>query len=323
MKAAVRSRYGTPEVLTPGEVEKPVPKDAEVLVKVYATTVNRSDYHVLTGKPFFMRFFTGLVKPKLSVTGSDFAGEVEAMGRNTKTLKAGDKVMGFIDMGCRSHAEYLTIAESKVTRAPANASHQESVACLEGAFYALSAVQKMKPQRGQKAMVIGATGAIGSSAVQFLKYFGVEVTAVCRKENSALVKTLGAKKVIDYKSEDFTADEERYDLVFDAVGKYSFAHCRRLLRDKAIFTSSAGLENIFLALITSLSAGKRVIFPVPENLMSNLSFIRDLVESGNFRPVIDKKYTLDQIAEAYRYVGSGEKIGSVIISIRRESIDQS
>ena len=169
MKASVRSTYGSPEVLSIKEIDVPVPRDHEVLIKVYAATVNRSDCHVLTGKPFFMRIATGLFKPALTITGSDFAGEIAAVGKKVKRFKAGDKVMGFIDMGARSHAEYLAIAEKKATLMPANVTFEQAVACLEGAFYAISGLQRIGPRAGQTALVIGATGAIGSSFVQFLK----------------------------------------------------------------------------------------------------------------------------------------------------------
>ena len=222
MKAAVRSKYGLSEVLSIQEVATPTPKENEVLVKVYATTVNKSDYHVLTGKPLFMRLITGLFKPTLSITGSDFAGQIEAIGKNVKSFKVGDRVMGFVDMGLKSHAQYLALPEKKIILTPVHANYDSAVACIEGAFYALSAITKMKPVAGQTALVIGATGAIGSSFVQFLKYYGVSITAVCGSENSELVKTLGADKIIDYKTEDFTKDNGKYDLVFDAVGKYGF-----------------------------------------------------------------------------------------------------
>ena len=317
MKAAVRSKYGAPDVLSIQEVEKPTPKDDEVLVKIHATTVNRSDYHVLTGKPFIMRFFTGLFKPKLAVTGSDFAGQIQATGKNAKLFKVSDKVMGFIDIGSQSHAQYLIIPETKVIFTPSNVTYEQAVACLEGAFYALSGIQRIRPEAGQNALVIGATGAIGSSYVQFLKIRGVDVTAVCGAQHSQLVKSLGARKIIDYKTEDFTKDIERYDIVLDAVGKSSFTKCKHLLKAKGIYASSQ--PNLIQALVTPLLGGKKVIFPIPKNLIANLKFIKDLVEEGNFRAVIDRTYPLDKIADAYTYVATGQKIGNVIITM--ENID--
>src|SRR5688572_5305895 len=311
MKAAVRSKYGLSEVLGIQEVATPTPKENEILVKVYATTVNKSDYHVLTGKPLFMRLFTGILKPTLSITGSDFAGQIEAIGKNVKSFKVGDRVIGFVDMGLRSHAQYLTLPETKAVLAPVNTTYDQAVACIEGAFYAVTAIFGMKPKAGQNAMVIGATGAIGSSFVQFLKHYGVAVTAVCGGENSELVKSLGADRVIDYKTEDFTNGNEKYDLVFDAVGKYGFVKCRSLLKDKGQYSSTGGLENLFWPLITRLLGGKKVVFAIPKNVNAGLNFIKDLVEKGNFKPVIDRKYPLEKIAEAYTYVASGQKIGNV------------
>lgn len=311
MKAAVRSQYGSSEVLTIKDIDTPIQKANEVLVRVHATTVNRTDYHVLTGKPFFMRLITGLFKPSLSITGSDFAGQIEATGENARKFKVGDKVVGFIDMGARSHAQYLAIDEAKITRAPANATYEQAAACLEGAFYAMSGIQLVKPRAGQTALVIGGTGAIGSSYVQFLKFYGVEITAVCGAENSALVRSLGASRIIDYKTEDYTKDNNRYDLVIDGIGKSTFSQCKHLLKEKGIYSSSQ--PGLFSTLLTSMSSGKKEIFPVPRKLMENLGFICDLVEKGKFTPVIDRTYPLDKIADAYRYVATGQKIGNVVI----------
>ncbi len=313
MKAAVRLTYGLPEVISVKDVEKPVPRKGEVLVKVYATTVNRSDYHVLTGKPFVMKLSTGLLKPRLTITGSDFAGKIESIGKNVSRFRIGDKVMGFIDMGAQSHAEYLVISEDKLTAAPSNMSYVQAAACLEGAFYALCAIQLLKPKAGQKALVYGATGAIGTSYVQFFKHYGVYVTAVCGGENRELVKSLGANKIVDYKTEDFTKDHERYDFVCDAVGKCSFAQCKHLLVERGIYTSSA--PGFLQLLVSTFSGRKKEILAVPKNLIKNLEIIKNLAEAGHFKPVIDRKYPLEKINEAYAYVASGQKIGNVIITI--------
>ena len=317
MKAAVRSKYGSPDVLTIKEIEIPTPKDYEVLIRVYATTVNRTDCHILSGMPFVMRLFTGLFKPKLSITGTDFAGQIEAVGKNVTSFKVGDKVMGFGGVfGIGSHAQYITFPETKgIVIIPHNLTYDEAVACVEGAFYASFGINYLKPKAGQKALVNGATGAIGSSYVQFLKHYGVYITAVCRGEHADLIRSLGAAKVIDYKTEDFTKDTEQYDYVFDAIGKSSFAKCKRLLKKNGIYTSSGGFENLFLALITPLLGGKKVLFIPPQNVKAGLSFIKDLVEKGNFRPVIDRKYPVDKIAEAFKYVATGQKIGNVIITM--------
>lgn len=315
MKAVVRSNYVPPGTLSIQEIEKPTPKDNELLIRVYAASVNRSDNHVLTGKPWPMRLFVGLFKPKLAVTGSDFAGQVEATGPAVKSFQVGDKVMGFGGgFGIGSHAQYITFPETKrIVLMPENVTYEQAAACLEGAYYAANGILQLKPSPGQKAMVYGATGAIGSSHVQFLKYCGVYVTAVCGGENRELVRSWGADKIIDYKTEDFTKDDERYDFVFDSVGKSSFVKCRRLLKKNGIYAPSGGFENLFLVLITPLLGGKKVLFP--KDSKRELAFIKELIEKGRFTPIIDRTYTMDKIAEAFAYVASGQKIGNVILTI--------
>ena len=319
MKAAVRSKYGTADVLSVKEIETPTPTDNEVLIKVYATTVNRSDWHILTGKPLLMRLFTGLFIPKLSITGTDFAGQIAAIGKNVTSFKVGDKVMGFGGgLGIGSHAQYLLLPEAKaiktIVNIPEKLTYEEAAACLEGAVYAVSGIM-LNPKVGQKALVYGATGAIGSSHIQFLKYYGVYVTAVCRAEHSELVRSLGADKVIDYTKDDFSKDDEQYDFVIDAIGRSSFFKCKRLLKKNGIYTSSGGAENLILILITPLLGGKKVVFKPAKSIKAALNFIKELIEKGSFRPVIDRTYPLDKIAEAFTYVATGQKIGNVIITM--------
>ena len=318
MKAAVRSKYGSPKVLSIQDVEKPIPRDTELLIRVHATTVNRSDYHVLTGKPLFMRLFTGLFKPRLASTGCDFAGIVEEVGQEIRSFKKGDRVMGFGDViGIGSHAQYITIAEKKgVVTMPASVTFQEAAACLEGAFYAIVPILRLNPTQGQNALVYGATGAIGTAFVQYFAYYGVSTTAVCNTKDFELVKSLGATRFIDYKKEDFTKDPERYNYVVDAVGKSSFYACKVLLKEKGVYTSSGGaLVDLLPTLITPLLGGKRVLFVPPNDIKGGLSFIKDLFERGKFRPVIDRIYPLEKIIEAYNYVATGEKIGNVVLTI--------
>jgi NADPH:quinone reductase-like Zn-dependent oxidoreductase len=317
MKAAVRLEYGSPSVLSVREIERPTPRDNEVLVRVYATTVNRTDCHVLSGRPFAMRLFTGLLRPRREVTGSDFAGLIEETGKAVTSFKVHDRVMGFQGVfggGC--HAQFLTFAESgPMTLIPTHMPYDQAAACLEGAIYAVNGVMALDPRPGQTALVNGATGAIGSSMVQLLKYHGVEVTAVCGSENRDLVMSLGATRVIDYRTEDFTKDDKRYDFVLDAVGMSTFSRSKRLLKPAGVYTSSGGFQNLFLALGTRFWRGKRVVFPPPRDLKASLRLIRDLAEEGKFKPVIDRKYLLEQIVDAFQYVASGNKIGSVIIPI--------
>ena len=318
MKAAVRTRYGPPaEVLSIKELEKPTPKPDEVLIKVHAASANRTDYHVLTGKPNFMRLFTGLSKPRLTVTGSDFAGQVEGIGTGVTSFKEGDKVMGFGGVFCiGSHTEYITFSESKgIVSMPGNITYEQAAACLEGTYYSAAGINHLIPTPGQKAMVYGATGAIGSADVQILKYYGVYVTAVCEGEHADLLRALGADKVIDYKTQDFTKDDEQYDYIFDAVAKTGFLTCKHLLKKNGIFSSSGGFEYLAWSLITKVTGGKKVLFIPPKDIKGNLAFIKKLIEEGRFRPVIDSTYPLDEIAEAFTYVGTGKKIGNVIIKI--------
>ena len=265
-----------------------------------------------------MRLFTGLFKPRSEFIGTDFAGQVEEVGSTVRSFKVGDRVMGFGGVfGAGSLAQYLTLPETKAVKGtvtiPDNLDYDVAAACPEGTFYAASGLNQLHPKAGQKAMVYGATGAIGSAYVQLLKYYGVYVTAVCRGENAELIRSLGADRVIDYETEDFTIDDERYDFVFDAVGKSSFLKCKTLLKRNGIYTSSGGFENLFFALVTPLLGGKKVTFSPPRDVASTLRFILGLIETGSFKPLIDRKYPLDRIVEAFTYVASGQKLGNVVV----------
>jgi len=316
MKAAYRTTYGQPsEVLSIKEVDKPTPKDNEVLIRVHAATANRTDHYILIGQ-MLMRPFTGLFKPKKPFLGSDFAGQVETIGATVTSFKVGDKVMGFDMMLNGSLAEYVTFPERKgIVSMPVNMDYEQAAACVEASFYAASGILQLKPKAGQKALVYGATGAIGSADVQFLKYFGVYVTAVCASEHAELVRSLGADKIIDYKTQDFTKDEEKYDFIVDAVGKAGFFQSKHLLNTKGLYLPSDGLVNFFLVPLTKLFGGKRVLFNAPRDIKGTLNFIKELVEKGSFRPLIDRTYPLDKIAEAFTYVGTKQKIGNVIIKM--------
>ncbi len=238
MKAIIYTKYGPPDVLQLKEIEKPTPKDNEMLIKVYATTVNRTDCATIRAIPFFARLVTGLFKPKKQIPGTEFAGEIEAAGKNVMSHKVGDQVFGFDDSGSGAHAQYMTISEDKAITIPKNITYEQAAASTEGAHYAYNFIKKVNIKSGQKILVNGATGAIGSAAVQLLKYFGVNVTAVCNTKNIELVKSLGASKVIDYTKEDFTKDGQKYNFVFDTVGKSSFFKCRKLLQPGGVYISS-------------------------------------------------------------------------------------
>jgi NADPH:quinone reductase-like Zn-dependent oxidoreductase len=320
MKAAVRTRYGPPDVVRVAEVDKPAPAGNEVLVRVHATTVNRTDCGVRAAKPFFYRLFIGLRRPRRTVLGTEFAGEVEAVGAGVTAFEAGDRVFGFDGTRFGAHAEYLaTPAGGLLATIPGDLSYEEAAPGTEGSQYALSAIRAAKVRRGQDVLVYGATGAIGSAAVQLLKHLGANVTAVCGPEHLELVKGLGADRVIDHTAEDFTRDRQTYDVVLDAVGKSSFGRCRRLLRPRGIYLSSdlgPLSQNPFLALVTPLLRRRKVMFPIPRRPDQELaSHLREVIASGAFRPLIDRRYPLDQIVEAYRYVETGRKVGNVVISV--------
>jgi len=319
MRAAVRTRYGPPDVVRVVEVEKPAAKDNEVLVRVHATTVNRTDCGLRAAKPFIYRFFLGLRRPRLTVLGNEFAGQVEAVGTGVRSFEVGDRVFGFSGTRFGAHAEYLTMPEGGLLATmPADLSYEEAAPSTEGSIYALSLIRTAKLQRGQGVLVNGATGAIGSAAVQLLRDRGAVVTAVCGAEHMELVRGLGADRVIDYTAEDFTRDERRYDAVMDAVGKSSFGRCRRLLKPGGLYLSTdlgPLSQNPLLALVTPLFGGRRVRFPIPRQDQGTVTYLKERIESGAFKPLIDRRCRLDQIVEAYRYVETGRKVGSVVITI--------
>ncbi|HRH66863.1 MAG TPA: NAD(P)-dependent alcohol dehydrogenase [Bacteroidia bacterium] len=319
MKAIVYTNYGPPEVARLMEVANPKPKDNEVLIKVCASTVNRTDSGFRSAEYFISRFWSGLFRPKHQILGCEFAGIIEETGKGVTTFRKGDKVFGYNDKTCGGHAEYLTIAEhDAIAFLPNNLNYYEAAPLTEGAHYALNNIKASRIEKGQNAMVYGATGAIGSAAVQLLKHFGTKVTAVCNTKNVELVKSLGADVVIDYQTQDFTKTENKYQFIFDAVGKSSFGQCKPLLTEKGIYISTElgkNTENIFLALTTPLWGGKKVLFPIPTIKKEDVIFFKELVERGEYKPVIDRYYTLEQIVEAYKYVETGQKTGNVVLRI--------
>jgi NADPH:quinone reductase-like Zn-dependent oxidoreductase len=324
MRAAVRTSYGPPDVVRVLDVDKPVIKGDEVLVRVHATTVNRTDCALRAAQPFFIRFLTGLIRPRVTVLGGEFAGVVEAVGSGVTSFRVGDRVFGYSEGSWGAHAEYLSMpANGPLATMPATVTFEEVAPSTEGSQYALSLIRAAKVQSRQDILVYGATGAIGSAAVQLLKSLGANVTAVCDTDNVELVRGLGADRVIDYTAEDFTKDPHRYDVVLDAVGKSSFGRCKRLLKPRGIYLSSdlgPWAQNPVLALTTPLLGGRKVLFPIPK--MNDPQTVRSfaaLIESGRFRPVIDRRYPLDQIVEAYRYVETGQKIGNVVIVVEHST----
>jgi NADPH:quinone reductase-like Zn-dependent oxidoreductase len=319
MRAARRERYGPPDVIRVEEVAVPVPADDEVVVQVRAATVSRTDCALLSARPFFMRLLTGLRRPKIITLGTDFAGRVEAIGARVSDFRVGDKVWGINDLGARSHAEYLVISrDDAVASMPAGLSFEEAAACIEGAWYAYSFLDKVAVAKDTRLLINGATGAIGSALLQMSVYFGATVTAVGNTKNLELLKSLGADRVVDYERADFTQDDQVYDYVFDAVGKSTFGACKHLLKPKGVYVSSElgpGWQNPFLALLTPAFGGKRVVFPIPIGRKAFLEVMRPLAADRHFRPVIDRTFTLDAIREAYAYAASGQKTGSVVLKL--------
>ncbi len=323
MKAVVSTKYGPPDILQIKEVPKPTPKNNEVLIKIYATTVNRTDIGFLSGKPFIARFVSGIFGPKRSILGCEFAGIIESVGNDVKSFKIADHVFGYSGINFGAHAQYMTVPENgMMTIMPANMTYEEAAPSTEGSHYALNDIRKANVRSGQKILIYGATGAVGSAAVQLAKYYGAEVTAVCNTQNIELVKSLGADKVIDYTKEDFTKSGQTYHFIFDAVGKTSFGACKKLLKSSGIYCSTdLGFlwQNIFLTLATSLFSSRKVIFPFPKDSKEDILFFKELIETGKFRPVIDRCYPLERIAKAYSYVERGQKTGNVVIIVESDN----
>jgi NADPH:quinone reductase-like Zn-dependent oxidoreductase len=319
MKAAVYTQYGPPEVVKIMDLPVPRPKENEILIKVHASTVNRTEAGFRSAEYFVSRFWSGLFRPKIQVLGCEFAGVIEDVGKNVSLFKKGDKVFGYDDAKFGAHAENMVLSEkAAISLMPKNLGFEESAALTEGSHYALVDIKAAKVKAGQNVLVYGATGAIGSAAVQLLKHFGAKVTAVSNSKNLELLKTLGADVVIDYQTQDFTKTDQKFDFIFDAVGKSSFGQCKPLLTEKGIYISTElgkNGENIFLALLTPLFGGKKLLFPLPTITVEDVIFIKELVEKGEFRPLIDRKYKLDQIVEAYTYVATGQKTGNVVLQI--------
>lgn len=318
MIAAVYAKYGSPDVIAIKEVSKPLPGANEVLIKVHAATVNRTDCGFLRGMPFIVRFFSGLTKPKKTILGNEFAGQIETVGKNINLFKVGDKVFGYDGLNFGAHAGYMVMPEKGlIAMMPKGMTYEAAAPTTEGAHYALNLIKAAHVLPGQKVLVYGATGAIGSAAVQILKHFDAVVTAVCGTNSVALVKSLGAGKVVDYMTQDFTKLDTKFDVIIDAVGKSSFGACKPLLKPHGIYMSTElgnYAQNPFLALITPLFGGKKVLFPIPKDKKEDVLFFKGLIEAGKFKPVIDRSFRLENIVEAYEYVETGQKTGNIVIT---------
>lgn len=319
MKAAVLTAYGPPESVRVVQMATPEASPGEVLVRVRASTVNRTDVGYRAGTPHIIRVFAGLRRPKYQVLGTEFAGTVEAVGEGVTSFAPGDRVCGYNEKTFGAHAEFMTIAaEGSITTIPGGLDFGEAAPSFEGSHYALANLRAGEVGDGTDLLVYGATGAIGSAAVQLAKALDARVTAVCGTAHVKLVEGLGADRIIDYQTEDFTAHGATYDVVFDAVGKSSFAACKPLLRPKGLFLATDMGPfpwNPLLALTTRVGRGPQVKFPLPTDNQKTVRYLRDRIEAAEFRPVIDRTYPLDDIVEAYRYVESGQKLGNVVISI--------
>jgi NADPH:quinone reductase-like Zn-dependent oxidoreductase len=323
MKAMVYTEYGPPEVLRLEELAKPVPNDNEVLIRMRATTVAAEDYAFRKGGSFAARLYTGLRSPKRAILGTSLAGDIAAVGKDVKRFKVGDPVFGTTAPDFGTYAEYICLPEDGVLAIkPANLSYEEAAAACDGTLTALPSLRDAgNLQSGQRILINGASGAVGTYAVQLAKYFGANVTGVCSTGGVALVKSLGADQVIDYTQEDFTKNGQTYDLIFDAVGKSSFSRCKNALAPGGIYLTIVVSLGIFPQMLWTALAGSKkakIIFtglrPANEKV-KDLALIKELVETGRLKPTIDRRYSLEQIAEAHGYVEQGHKKGNVVITV--------
>lgn len=319
MKAIYHNKYGSADVLHFQELPVPIPIKQQVLIKVYASTINRTDCGFLSGKPYLVRLFSGLFTPKSKVLGNEFSGEIVSIGKQVDKFNIGDKVFGYNDAQFGAHSEYILMNQNEaIATIPNNIAYDEAAAICEGAHYALCDIKAAKISQGQIVLVIGATGAIGSAAVQLLKHYGATVYAVCGTQHLNTVKLLGADYVIDYMQEDFTQLKVEFDFIFDAVGKSSFSISKKLLKPDGIYISTElgdKNQNPFLAIWTYFFKGKKLLFPIPTIKQDDVLFFKMLIEKGEFKPLIDSKYPFHQFIKAFKYVQSGQKIGNVILQV--------
>ena len=326
MKAIIYEKYGPPEVLQLKEVEKPSPKDNEVLIKIHATTVTKYDCWsrsctAPTGFWLPSRIASGIRKPKITILGIELAGEIESIGKDVKKFKEGNQVYGFTGESMGTHAEYICMPEDgALAIKPANMTYEEAACVPYGALTALFFLRKGNIQSGQKALIFGASGGVGTAAVQLAKYFGAEVTGVCSTTKLELVKSLGADKVIDYTKEDFTKNGQTYDIIFDTVGKTSFSRCKSSLKQKGSYLLTVfDFPQIVQMLWTSMIGSKKVICTIAPERTEDLIFLKELIEAGKIKSAIDRRYPFEQTAEAHRYAEKGHKKGNVVITLEHNN----
>ncbi len=317
MKAVVYKQYGSPEVLQLMDVEKPMPKNNEILLSIKATAVNSGDIRLRKADPFAVRFLSGLIKPKINILGSVFSGEVESIGKDVTFFKVGDYVFGHTDMRFGAYSEFKCFPENaSLALKPANITHIEAATIPFGGTTALHFIKKADIKSGQKVLIVGASGAVGSTAVQLAKSYGAHVTGVCSTANLALVKSLGADEAIDYTKEDFTKNGETYDVIFDAVNTISISRSLKSLNKRGILIlSAAGMSEMFQGLWISMTNSRKVWTGVISHKAEDIVFLKELIEAGKLKPIIDRTYPLVQIVDAHAYVEKGHKKGNVAIEV--------
>ena len=316
MRAVVHDRYGPPDVLRLEDVERPVPGRGQVLVRVHAATVNRTDCHRRAAEPFVWRLIAGLRRPRRRILGSELAGEVATAGPGVTEFAVGDQVFGLSPWALGAHAEFACMAASGlIAGKPASVGFAEAAAICDGGLNALAALRRAGLRKGQRILIYGASGSIGTAAVQLARHIGADVTGVCNTRNVGTVRSLGAVRVIDYTKEDFTKNGRAYDVIYDAAGKHSFRRCKGSLAPGGIYLATDGLPNMARSLLTSWTRHRRVVFPMGQHAKKDVLSLRQLAETGEYRAVIDRRYPLEQAAEAARYVETQQKTGNVVLII--------
>ena len=317
MKAITFKNYGSPEVLHYSDVEKPTSKDNEVLIKINSTAVNIGDVRLRKADPWAVRLFLGLTKPKINILGAVFSGEIESIGKDVKSYKIGDQIFGTTGMTFGSYAEYMSLPETAtMTIKPKSLTHNEAAVIPFGGTTALHFIKKAKIQKSQKVLIYGASGSVGTTAIQLAKYYGADVTGVCSTSNIDLVRSLGADNVIDYTKEDFTKNGIKYDVIFDTVGKSSISkNLKSLNKTGTLLLGAAMLPGMIQSIWSSITSSKKVVSGVISEKAADMEFLKELVESGNLKPVIDRTYSFEQIPEAHEYVEKGHKKGNVAIQV--------